>query len=219
MSLFLLQLPVSAEEGKPSTNEEEYVPVFKKAPFKIASCMISPRTTDGVAELEGLLKKKYSMSKSDLCHQITPAVIKEKSDYRIFKYDESCASLLLYKQKVYQLGEYFGGRGVVDAKLADLNQDGKDELYFTFSWGSGLHRAQAGYFDPVHEKIVIFPYAFRDDIMFDFNFDKKFYVYGRSFDGKVRLSLVNGTTIFVAEIFYMNGKIDLKPFDDKYLMK
>ena len=32
----------------------------------------------------------------------------------------------------------------------------KFELYYTFSCGSGLHRSQAGYFEPISKKIHIF---------------------------------------------------------------
>lgn len=124
-----------------------------------ASCLASSKTTDGVAAFEALLQQKPFLEKNDVCYEITPSFIKENSNYKVFKYVLSCASFLLYKNKVHQLGAYFGGFGIVDARLADLNHDGKDEFYFTFSWGSGLHRSQAGYFDPVHEKVIFFEFA------------------------------------------------------------
>ena len=39
--------------------------------------------------------------------------------------------------------------------LADLNQDGEYELYYTFSFGSGVHALSIGYFDPVKKEVTI----------------------------------------------------------------
>lgn len=43
--------------------------------------------------------------------------------------------------------------------LADLDKNGEYELYYTFSWGSGIHRSQVGYFEPIRKEIHIFEYA------------------------------------------------------------
>lgn len=43
--------------------------------------------------------------------------------------------------------------------LADINMDGQYELYYTFSWGSGIHHSQIGYFDPVRKEETIFDYS------------------------------------------------------------
>ena len=114
------------------------------------------------------LNKDYSSGyENDLCYNITPDYIKDNTDYEIFKYSQSSASLLLYENHVYQLGGYFGGTGITNTALADINRDGQYELYFTFSWGSGLHRSQVGYFDPALEEVVIFDYVkFDIDLMF-----------------------------------------------------
>ncbi len=36
--------------------------------------------------------------------------------------------------------------------------DNQYELYYTFSWGSGIPRSQIGYFDPVNKKVTIFDF-------------------------------------------------------------
>lgn len=115
-------------------------------------------TKDGVEGFESAYKYN-SMYEDDECFNITPQYIKENSEYAVFKYDASCASFLLYQGEVYSLGEWFGGYGVMSMALADLNEDGKPELYFTFSWGSGIHRSHAAYFDPSEKEVVVFDYA------------------------------------------------------------
>lgn len=96
---------------------------------------------------------------NDSCYNITPEYISKNSDYSIFKFKNSAASFLMYKGEVYELGTSFGGYGVVSMALADLNKDKNYELYFTFSWGSGIHQSQIGYFDPSTKEITIFNYT------------------------------------------------------------
>lgn len=116
-------------------------------------------TEDGVRDfmiLHGEFKSPYE---TDRCFNITPLFIKENTEYSIFKYDQSCASFLLYNGEIYLMGEWFGGYGVTDMKLADMNRDGRQELFFTFSWGSGIHRSQVGYFDPATSQVCLVDYS------------------------------------------------------------
>lgn len=93
---------------------------------------------------------------TDECYNITPVFIADNSDYEVFKYNSSTQSFIMYNGEVYSIGECFGGFGLTSLALADLNKDGEYELYYTFSCGSGLHRSQAGYFEPISKKIHIF---------------------------------------------------------------
>lgn len=95
---------------------------------------------------------------TDTCYNITPQDIAHDYGFRIFKFDASCRSYLLYENEIYPLGTWFGGIGVTSFAVADLNTDGKFELYFTFSWGSGMHRSQVGYFDSASKEVTIFDY-------------------------------------------------------------
>lgn len=100
-----------------------------------------------------------SQYEDDICNNITPDYIDNNSDYSIFKFKNSAASFLMYKGEIYELGTSFGGYGVVSMALADFNNDDAYELYFTFSWGSGIHHSQIGYFDPSTNKVTIFNYT------------------------------------------------------------
>lgn len=64
----------------------------------------------------------------------------------------------MYDGGVYSIGCCFGGYGITSMALADLNGDNQYELYYTFSWGSGIIRSQIGYFDPVSKEVTILDY-------------------------------------------------------------
>ena len=122
---------------------------------------------DDFLKIQGDYDSSYE---NDTCLNITPEDIKARSGYQVFKYSQSCASFLLYEGESYPLGEWCGGYGVVNLAMADLNGDGLQELYFTSSWGSGLHRSNAAYFDPVTKKIEPFSYThLNKDMMFAWN--------------------------------------------------
>jgi hypothetical protein len=113
-------------------------------------------TKDKVKELIDLLDQKgwdmaainygYEFS-YDTVYNITPPEIAGGEDFQIFKCSTSCLSILEYKGQCYELGISFGGYGLVDMMLYDCNKDGSSDLLFTYSWGSGLHRSCAAYFD------------------------------------------------------------------------
>jgi hypothetical protein len=109
-----------------------------------------------VLEAESKNKDYISSYNTDTCYNITPDFIANNSAFSIFKYENSCASFLMYDNKLYLLSNYIGGYGITSMALADLNKDKQYELYFTFSWGSGIHRSQIGYFNPSTKKVTIF---------------------------------------------------------------
>ena len=88
-------------------------------------------------------------------YNITPDFIADNSDFEIFKSVSSTDSFIMYDGEVYSVGICFGGFGVTSMALADLNQDGAYELYYTFSFGSGVHALSIGYFDPVKKEVTI----------------------------------------------------------------
>ncbi len=122
-------------------------------------------TLDGVKDFSELQADFHSGYDQDACYNITPDSFGEDTMYSVFKYDTSCASFLLFEGKVYTLGEWFGGFGVTSMALADLNEDGLQELYFTYSFGSGIHRSHIAYFDPVLKKVVPIDYTHLDKDM------------------------------------------------------
>lgn len=129
----------------------------EQSPSEIVTFQMEP-STDGVGVFLELLGDADSQD-SGRCYRVSPQKISDQYGFHLFKFDSSCAGYLLYEDVVYPLGEWFGGYGLTSFAVTDLNRDGKAELYFTCSWGSGLHRSQAGYFDPVNREVSLFDFS------------------------------------------------------------
>ena len=128
--------------------------------------------------LELLGEVPYTGYDNDRFYNVSPSELSEKYGFNIFKLDlsfnilkldQSCCSYLMYEDKIYSLGSSFGGYGTTSFAVADINKDGLKELYFTYSWGSGIHRSQIGYFDPATKEVICFNYS-------NTNNDMTFYV-------------------------------------------
>lgn len=85
---------------------------------------------------------------------ITPAPF--KGILRVYKTPETNASMPTYVvrgQECLSLGTSFGGNGVYSIIAADINKDGKPDLVYASSWGSGLHRTNIGVVE-VGDKLI-----------------------------------------------------------------
>ncbi|MCM1298734.1 MAG: hypothetical protein NC228_04120 [[Eubacterium] siraeum] len=115
--------------------------------------------TSSDARVSDFLEKMQGFTtyyETDECYNITPDFVADNSDYSVFKFNASTESFILYDGEAYSIGICFGGLGITSMALADLDKDGAYELYYTFSWGSGLHRSHVGYFDPIDKEIHVF---------------------------------------------------------------
>lgn len=59
-------------------------------------------------------------------------------------------SFLIKGDRVLQIGEATGGRGLTALEISDLDEDGTAELLFTYSFGSGLHQSRIGMYAPAY---------------------------------------------------------------------
>lgn len=174
-------------------------------------------TKEGVEEFLALIKDSTITYENDssnsisLCYNITPENIKKRSGYSVFKFDISCASFLLYDGEVYPMGEWFGGWGVTSMALCDMNGDGLKELYFTFSFGSGLHRSQVAYFDPKIKQVITFEYAqFSEDMIVTNNQNGGLSLYTADISNmKSPVDFEMRKDKFISDIVYKNGEITL----------
>lgn len=125
-------------------------------------------STDGVDEFMESFREKYGNDGSGNCYNVTPQEITDKYGLRIFKFDYDGGGhlygdgYLLYENEIYPIGISFGGWGLTSFAVADTDHNGSNELYFTFSFGSGIHRSELGYFDMQSKDIIYFDYAYWD---------------------------------------------------------
>ena len=94
-------------------------------------------------------------------------------------------SYIVERGTVRRLGIAVGGSGVMSLRAADLLGLGRDQLYYTFSWGSGLHRSQVGaiVWDDAGRHEVLGNIAHTDDMMLREPREKKLEVEVRRFLG------------------------------------
>ncbi len=86
------------------------------------------------------LLKQYKNLRKTLYH-VTPAGVYEATGARIFKDSESCESYLLLDERIYLLAPGFGGYGFHYAVPCDYDGNGVEDILYTASWGSGVHRS------------------------------------------------------------------------------
>ena len=124
------------------------LPVLVQSPLSLCG------TQDGVEAFLAENSGYKGSGRPHSCRNITPDFVRDHSSFQVFKYEDTCDSFLLWQDKLLPLGTGFGGLGVTSMALADLNEDGEYELYFTYSFGSGIHRSMLGGFDPSEERVL-----------------------------------------------------------------
>lgn len=85
---------------------------------------------------------------------ITPTLF--KGILKVYKMPETNASMPTYVvrgRECVSLGTSFGGNGIYSIIAADVNKDGKPDLVYASSWGSGLHRTNIGVVE-VGDKLI-----------------------------------------------------------------
>ncbi len=165
-------------------------------------------TESGVDEFIAQYDVPQNEYENDELYNITPQEITDKYGFRIFKYSQNCETFLEYNGNVYILGKGFGGNGTTSFAVTDLNNDGNIEIYFTYSWGSGMHHSQVGYFDTATLKEIDFDYSGWDDMILtvnngnleaytaDWNIKNFVYIEATPKDKVGEISVENGNIVF-----------------------
>lgn len=86
----------------------------------------------------------FSSFRREDCRDITTDEIFKATGATLFKYDYE--TYLIYDRQLYPIAMGFGGWGLTDIVTCDFDQDGVFDLLYTYSWGSGLHRANLALF-------------------------------------------------------------------------
>ena len=73
----------------------------------------------------------------------------------IFKFSDTAETYIIYENEIYKIGNNKRERGTTSFALADINQDDKLELFYTYIWKvSEVSRTNVSYFDPVKKKEI-----------------------------------------------------------------
>ena len=77
--------------------------------------------------------------------ETTTPEIRSRLGAQVFRDKDFGETYLIKANTVYHLGRAVGG-GVNSMLVEDIDGDGQPELWYTFSWGSGMHYSQLGSF-------------------------------------------------------------------------
>ncbi len=132
----------------------------------------SKENVDDFCEIVGKLQGDGLISgfvlDKEKCFNVTPQQVALETNYKIFKFSDSCASFVMIDNEVYTLCEWFGGYGFVNAVPCDFDNDGNKDLLVASSWGSGLHRSIISVFNSVtKESTVIYDTSTTDNPQID----------------------------------------------------
>jgi hypothetical protein len=141
-------------------------------------------------------------------YDITPKEVKKEIGCQIFKVNYTCETFIVYKSKMFMIGEGFGGYGVVNMETCDFDDDGQKDLIYTFSWGSGLHRSHIGVFNFTEEQEEWLDFQqMNDDIILKKISDDNFKVYTAKISGEDFIHLKLSRKEHVADVISKDGRV------------
>lgn len=112
-----------------------------------------------------------------------------------------------------------GGLGVTSLALGDLNNDGWNEIYFTYSWNPGTYCSQAGYFDTKTANVHYFSDYMCPDSELIFTSENNTLTICKAelthYEDKVHFELEADKSI--AEIVCNDGEIEIEPLSDDFV--
>lgn len=108
-----------------------------------------------LGELEGTGLLSDVTLEEDKCFNVTPLLVSNAMDCKIFKFSDSHASFVMIDNEVYPLCKWFGGYGFVNAVPCDFDNDGNEDLLVASSWGSGLHRSEISVFNTETKEFTV----------------------------------------------------------------
>lgn len=104
------------------------------------------------------------------CYNVTTENLK-KTGVSIFKFKDECVTYLKYGDDIYHFAGGFGGYGFVNAVTCDFDHNGKVDILYTYSYGSGIHRSIVSVFNLTTFEVTDLFSTFGDDA-----FDKDTYM-------------------------------------------
>ncbi|MDE6833918.1 MAG: dockerin type I repeat-containing protein [Ruminococcus sp.] len=143
----------------------------------------------------------------------------------LYKDSNTGATLLGFEDKVTQENKVVrfigndGGLGVTSVALGDFNNDGWNEIYFTYSWNPDTYCSQVGYFDTKTSYVYYFgDYVCPDsELIFTSENDTLTICKAEltNYEDKVHFKLEADKSI--AEIVCNDGEIEIAPLSDDFV--
>lgn len=143
----------------------------------------------------------------------------------LYKDSNTGATLLSFEDKVtqeYKVMRFIGddgGLGVTSLALGDLNNDGWNEIYFTYSWNPGTYCSQAGYFDTKTSDVHYFGDYMCPDSELVFTSENDTLTICKAeltnYEDKVQFELEAEES--VAEIVYKGSEIAIEPLSNDFV--
>lgn len=113
-------------------------------------------TMEGVEDFLKLAedqKIEFESENFENCFNITPDHILQNSGYKIFKFKDTAETFIVLEDRVYKIGNNKRERGTTSFALADINDDDKLELFYTYIWQvSDRKNSNISYFEPEEKK-------------------------------------------------------------------
>jgi hypothetical protein len=164
-----------AESGEESPHSKGAVAFALCLLFSISGAQAAERLT--VPEAEKLIDAHIRAATPTMnpaakfpVKELTTDEVWKRMSVQVFQVTggvRECETFLVRGGKeVRPLGIGFGGSGVMSLCIADLDRDGKPELVYTYSWGSGDHRSHAAVYREKDGKVqeAVVPFAFKGDM-------------------------------------------------------
>jgi hypothetical protein len=136
---------------KPDATDPRTTPEKKNPPMKVEEA------EKLVREYIFAEKPKMNPTAQFPLKDITTKDVWDRLGVQVFKVTEGVQNLetfVIRNDKVFRIGNGFGGRGVTSLAVADLSGGGQDKLVYAYSWGSGVHRSHVGVFDVLAKEPV-----------------------------------------------------------------
>lgn len=137
----------------------------------------------------------------------------------LYKDSNTGATHLAVNEEVVRFTGNDGGLGVTSAALGDLNNDGWNEIYFTYSWDPGMYCSQAGYFDTKTSEVYYFGDYMCPDSELVFTSENDTLTICKAelthYEDKVHFKLEAKESI--AEIVCSDGEIAIEPLSDDFV--
>lgn len=119
-------------------------------------------------KIEGMIADLLREEHPDLAADFEPVLQEmsmqgeklKKLSARVFRVTEGPFEnetfIITYNGIVLPMGTATGGQGVSSMALSDLDRDGQAELYFSYSFGSGVHQSHLGVYVPAYDPQKIY---------------------------------------------------------------